>query len=207
MSQILRRNRSIPLNVVNTCAFDTVAQIILTSMYTWADSVQAVEELAHFNMFFKFINNIYTRNGVSGTEYLERLAVLQKLRPYRNALQVMKTNNTPTHARFDAETNLAGLMPFLLEENAPSIMLQMDECDKGHAVHPVPLKVLTYSASILTNRGLMSNVVVDAVESYTAESAKTHCQVRGCKSLRRRSFVGTGMVIFFRKYFSSICWI
>lgn len=177
----------------NTCAFDTLAQIILTGLYTWEDSGEGVSRLAVENRFFSFISSIVTSEEVSGTTYLERLAILQPLRPYRGALEIINGDNGPSHANFDATVNLPGLVPYILQGTAPSIMLQVDACPRGHLAKPHPVKTITFTAQkLLEDPVSMINIVPDTVLGLTSDSAIIDCDIAHCPVQRRRSYLETG---------------
>lgn len=202
LSHVVNSRHRIPLYVSNTCAFDTLAQIVVTGIYAWRDSGDAVSRFAMENRFFKFIADVIQAEEVSGNAYLQRFSILQPLRPYRGSLKIIENGNGLSHAQFDAQVNLVGLTPYILNVTAPSIMFHLNPCDDGHVDQLMPIKVLSFNIKrLMVHPGSMDNLLGDSVRDFTAASAMVGCPARDCRMQRQRTYLETGLFVikYYRK--------
>lgn len=193
IGHVIIGKKTIPLYVKNTCAFDSIAQIILTRMFNDVNTVAIVQELCSRNSFFNFIANIYDNQNVTAGDYMERLSILQPLPPFKNRLTVSKGNSGKNYATFDALSNLGGMVPYLLGDTAPSLMFIVEACNNGHAAYPEPAKTLLFSTETLMRAPVVMNLVVtDTIKSFTSEFAMCDCNVEDCDKLRKRNLIYSG---------------
>lgn len=163
-------------------------------------SFEMIRELREDNKCFTFISNIIEQGQVTDEAYFERLSVLQGLPPYRDSLKIIQERQTATYARFNAEVNVCGLVPYLLDHRAASVQLQTDTCINGHPAFASPIRVITFvTSNLLTNFTSMTTIIPDTINSYTSEFAMSECPEQGCDGLRKRSFVKTSKEIIFKQ--------
>lgn len=162
--------------IANTCAFDSIFQILLAAGHDFKDVLLHMEKIAEINMFCKLI--VHTiKNGITPYSYKLRAQILLEIFPISNAGGSKYVN---------CETNV-GYLAIILFKDVPSFE-ETSHCDSGCSPRYKKLPVIQIEESQIT-----VNDFDDLIKQSVSLEGKRRCCSEGCLGYEKTSLSETGM--------------
>lgn len=163
--------------VANTCAFDSICQILFVVGHDLQNIFQHMEEIAETNSFFKLIVHV-VKNGISHYVYKLRAQILSDIFP---------VSDISGGKYIDCETNVGYLAGILLKAS-PSFK-ETSKCNNGCPPRHKMLPVIQIEEVKIADSINFDKVVK---ESVILEGDKHPCCTESCIGVEKTTLCETG---------------
>lgn len=174
LKAIIIRNDS--YTVANTCAFDSIFQLLFAAGHDSPRIYQHMEETGKTNSFFLFIVHVI-KNGINHNVYKLRAQILSDIFPVCNVGGVKYVN---------CETNVGYLAGILLKET--SSFKELSQCNFGCPPRHKALPVI----QIEENKIAQSINFDEVVHENVILKEKHPCCTKGCIGFEKTTLCETG---------------